>query len=129
MGDGHPGQKLQSLVIINSALHDYATMAVVSIFAQAHIGYDQEIWCRLFNDTDCFLNYAVISIGLGSTCVFVVRETKEEHSRNAELRDLGDFLRQSVQRQVEYAWHWLHGFTDILAVCNKQGIYEILDGQ
>ena len=129
VGQGDPRQYLKGRVVIHAVIHYQAAVAVVRVFAEAHVRDNQEVGRGLLDDSNGLLDYALGVIGFGPLRVFVHRDAEEQHSRNTQLGYLRNLVQKPVQRQLVDVRHRLHRPGYIAAVGYEEGINQVPYGQ
>jgi len=77
MGDRFERQQLQSLIIIDVALCNNATMTVTRIFAETHIGNYIELRNSILYCLNRLLDNAILGVRPGPEFILVLGDSKE----------------------------------------------------
>ena len=80
-------------------------MSVRHVFAQANVCDDQERWQLLFQQADRLLDDSIFRKGAGGFGVLLVRNAKQQDSRDADGMGAFGFVQEFVYRQLEDAGH------------------------
>ena len=84
--------------------HD-AAVAVVGVFAQAHVGDDEHVRQFALDRADRRLNRRLGIVRGRADVVLLVRQAEEQHALDAVLHRRRRFANGLVDRQVEHARH------------------------
>ena len=106
-------------------LSTHAAMAVLHVFAQAHVGDDQQRRQFFFQQPHGLLDDAVLGIGAGGFRVFVVRNAEQQNRRNAERVGANGLAQQFIGRKLEHAGHGVDGAAEFFAGADEQRQHEL----
>ena len=94
----HLGEEGQSGVIVNPHAIEKSAVAVVSVFAEAHIGKDGDLWQLLLDSSHGTGDDIVRGIGGGATGIFLLLgyDAEEKHLVDAEREGVADVVDEGV---------------------------------
>ena len=105
MGNGLFGQDVQGGVVIHVLSLDDPAVAVVGVFAKAHVGQQQQAWHRFLERGQGALNDAVIGVGVRAEGVLMVGNAEQNDAGDAQIPNLPALLNRPVNRQLGNARH------------------------
>src|SRR5262249_59406825 len=90
-------------IVVHLSIHDDAAVAVGRVFIETDVGDDEKIRQLLLEAADRFLNRPAVIPGLAPGVVFLVRQSKEDHRRNREIRHRARLRQSLIGRQAKDA--------------------------
>ncbi len=100
-------------------------MAVIGVFAQAHIGDYQQIGNRLFDCTDGLLHDSFIQVSLAPDRVFVLRYAEQYHCGDSESVDFLAFAHRAIDRQLRDTGHGRDRLCLVFSRSDKERVDKI----
>ena len=82
---GTSKQVERRVVVDGAVVEQHATVAVVRVLTEAHVGYDEHVGKGLLHGRRRFLDDAVRVIRAGAESVLARRQAEQEHRTDAEL--------------------------------------------
>ena len=126
---GGPREQFQRWVVQDfSALHD-AAMPVLHVFAQTHVGDDEQRRQFLFQKPDGLLDDAIFGVGAGSFRIFLVRNAEQQDRRDAQRVGADGFAQEFIGRKLEHAGHGVDGAADLVPAAGEQRQHQLGDVQ
>ena len=129
VGDGLFGQDVQGGVVIYVLGLDDSAVAVVGVFAKAHVGQQQQARHRFLEIGQGALNDAVIGIGVRAEGVLVVGNTEQNDAGDAQIPNLPAFFNRPVNRQLGNARHGTDRIAHPGAGYDEQRHDEVVDAE
>ena len=129
MGESFGSEQFERLVVVDIAILDHATVAVVGVLAHADVGDYQQLWHFFLNRFDCFLNDAGVGISVLTEGVFRLRNTEEDDRWDAELIDLFGLGHDMLNRLLIDAGHGDDLFFDAFAKSREHWVDHVFRAQ
>src|SRR6185437_11737717 len=104
----HFRQNLDRRIIQNFLTLHNAAMPVIGVFAEANVGNYKQFRPCFTNCLDSPLHHARSDIAFASLFIFVLRQPKKDHRRNAQVRDFAYFLKELIDGLLCNTRHRAH---------------------
>ena len=105
MRQGFRGQQLEGFVVVDVAVLDHSTVAVVGVFAHADIGDDGEFGHLFLDGADRALNDAMVAVGVLADRILGFGNAEQDHCGDAELMDFLRFGNDVLNRLLVDSRH------------------------
>ena len=109
-----------------AARDERTAMSVIGILAEAQVGDNEEVRRGFAEGADCPGNDAVGTEGFAPAGVFLLRNSEEDDSAEAQGRGLLGFFVEHVGRELEIPRHGFDFAAKAFAVADEEGEDEIL---
>ena len=130
VGDSNILQNRQRLIVENvSVIIQNTAVAMVGIFAQAHVGDDDDVAVRRFDRPNRLLDDAIGREIFCPHAVFLIRDTEKEDGRDVQPTDFINLTRQLVNGQPVLTRHGANFTACIRSVLDEKWIDEVVDGE
>ena len=97
---GLPDQQVQCAVVVDITPVQEAAMAVIGVFAQTHIGDDEQIQRLVLDGANRLGNDAMGVVSAAAYGVFALGYAEKNHRRDPEIDDLATLLHEHVHRHL-----------------------------
>jgi hypothetical protein len=104
-------------------------MAVLHVFAQAHVGDDEQRRQFFFQEPHGLLDDSIFGIRAAGFRVFAVRNAEKQNRRDAERMRANGLAQKFIGRKLEYAGHGGDGAADFSSGTNEQRQHELRRAQ
>ena len=100
-------------------------MTVIGVLAAADIRDHEHVRVDRLDLADRLLDDAVRIVGAGREVVLLGRDAEQQHGRDTQRAQVGDFARKLVERELELARHRADLVTDTFPLGHEQGVDEV----
>jgi hypothetical protein len=98
---------------------------MAGVFAQAHVGHDEEVGRCVLHDSYGPLHDPVARVGAVPEIVFRIRYPKQDDGRNVQRRHFFDRRRELVKRKLGHPRHRRDRLPNPVSFDDEQGLHEV----
>jgi hypothetical protein len=95
-------------------------VAVICVFAKTHVSDHEQVRTRSLYRADCAWDNPIWGIVFASTRIFMLRNPKENHCRDAARREVTCFYNGLIDRELKLTGHRLNGLSDSVTVPDEE---------